>query len=72
MQNNLDQLLHEIYDAYKEKVEEATSIWKSEYSCSISDDENRDIEDKEDLLYFEGLLREIKKLCNWKSERKGE
>lgn len=67
MQNNLDQLLHEIYDGYKGKVEEATSMWKSEYSCSISDDENRDIEDKEDLLYFEGLLREIKKLYNWKS-----
>lgn len=64
MQNNLDQLLHEIYDAYKEKVEEATSIWKSE-CCYISDDENREIEDKEDLLYFEGLLQEIKKLCNW-------
>ena len=64
MQNNLDQLLHEIYNAYKEKVEETTSMWKSEYSCSISDDENRDIEDKEDLLYFEGLLREIKKLCD--------
>jgi len=58
MQNKINHLLNQIYDAYKGKVEEATSIWKSE-CCCISEDEDRDKEDKEDLLYFEGLLREI-------------
>ena len=64
MQNDVNSLLNEIYDAYKSKVEEATSIWKSE-CCCISEDEDRDIEDKEDLRYFKELLQEIKKLCNF-------
>ena len=58
MQNDINHLLNQIYDAYKDKVEEATSIWKSE-CCCISEDEDRDIEDKKDLLHFEELLREI-------------
>lgn len=64
MQNDIDSLLNEIYDAYKGKVEEATSIWKSE-CCCISEDEDRDIEDEEDLKYFKELLQKIKKLCNF-------
>jgi len=58
MQNDINHLLNQIYDAYKDKVKEATSIWKSE-CCCISEDEDRDIEDKKDLLHFEELLREI-------------
>jgi len=52
-------ILNEIYNMYKEKLEEATSMWKSEYSNSISEDENRDKSDKEDLIYFEELLQKI-------------
>jgi len=64
MQNDINSLLNEIYDAYKGKVEEATSIWKSEYSCSISEDEDRNKEDKEDLRYFKELLQKIKEINN--------
>ena len=63
MQNDINSLLNEIYDAYKSKVEEATSIWKSE-CCCISEDEDRDIEDKEDLRYFKELLQKIKEINN--------
>lgn len=52
-------VLNEIYNMYKEKLEEATSMWKSEYSNSISEDEDRDKSDKEDLIYFEELLQKI-------------
>ncbi len=51
-------VLNEIYDMYKAKLEEATSIWKSE-CCCISEDEDRDKSDKEDLMYFEELLQKI-------------
>ena len=65
MQNDINSLLNEIYDAYKSKVEEATSIWKSE-CCCISEDEDRDIEDEEDLKYFKGLLQKVKEINNAK------
>ena len=52
-------VLNEIYDMYKTKLEEATSIWKSEYSCSISEDRDRDRDDKEDLMYFKELLQKV-------------
>ena len=52
-------VLNEIYNMYKEKLEEATSMWKSEYSGSISEDEDRDKSDKEDLIYFKELLQKI-------------
>ena len=35
-------VLNEIYDVYKTKLEEATLIWKSE-CCCISEDEDREI-----------------------------
>ena len=54
-------VLNEIYDAYKIKLEEATSIWKSE-CCCISEDEDRD---KEELKYFESLLQKINN--NWRA-----
>ena len=57
-------VLNEIYDAYKTKLEEATSIWKSE-CCCISDDEDRDEEDKKELRYFESLLQKINN--NWRA-----
>ena len=57
-------VLNEIYDAYKIKLEEATSIWKSECFC-ISEDEDRDKEDKEELKYFESLLQKINN--NWRA-----
>lgn len=52
-------VLNEIYNMYKEKLEEATSMWKSEYSGSISEDEDRDRDDKEDLMYFKELLQKV-------------
>ena len=57
-------VLNEIYDADKTKLEEATSIWKSE-CCCISEDEDRDKEDKEELKYFEMLLQKINN--NWRA-----
>ena len=58
-------VLNEIYDAYKGAIEEATSIWKSEYCCSVKEAKQRDIEDKEDLKYFESLLQKIDN--NWRA-----
>lgn len=52
-------VLNEIYDAYKGAVEESSSMWKSEYCCSTKEAKQRDIEDKEDLKYFELLLQKI-------------
>lgn len=62
MQNRFNNLVNEIYDAYKGKVEEASSTWKSEYSCGISEDEARDVEDAEDLKYFRELLTNLQNL----------
>ena len=65
MQNDINNILNEIYDAYKGSVEEASSMWKSEYCCSQEEENKRDIEDEEDLEYFQELLQQIKKLCNF-------
>ena len=64
MQNDIEYLLNEIYDAYEGKVEEATDMWKSEYSCSAKENAERDIEDKEDLKYFKGLLQKVKEIVD--------
>ena len=56
-------ILNEIYNVYKTKLEEATLIWKSE-CCCISEDEDRDEADKEELKYFEMLLQKINN--NWR------
>ena len=56
MKNNI---LNEIYDAYKGAIEELSSMWKSEYCYSAKDAKQRDIEDEEDLKYFESLLQKI-------------
>ncbi len=55
----MNEVIDELYELYKEKVEEATSIWKSE-CCCISEDEDRDKEDKEELEYFKSLLRKLR------------
>ena len=61
MQNDI---LNEIYDAYKGKIEEASSMWKSEYCYSQEEEDKRDIEDKEDLKYFKGLLQRVEEIIN--------
>lgn len=58
-------ILNEIYDAYKGCLEDASSMWKSEYCCSAEEEERRDMEDKEDLKYFESLLQKIDN--NWRA-----
>lgn len=52
-------VLNEIYDAYKGAIEEATSMWKSEYCCSVKEAKQRDMEDEEDLKCFKSLLQKI-------------
>lgn len=52
-------ILNQIYDAYKYALNDATDMWLSEYCCSKKEKENRYKEDKEDLEYFKGLLKEI-------------
>ena len=59
MQNDI---LNEIYDAYKGKIEEASSMWKSNYCCSQKEKDNRDREDTEDLKYFKELIDKISSL----------
>lgn len=62
-------VLNEIYDAYRGAIEEATSIWKSEYCCSTKEAKQRDIEDEEDLKYFESLLQKIDNNISNKEEK---
>ena len=64
MYNDLTKTLNEMYDAYKSKVEEASSIWKSAYCCSQEEEYAKDIEDTEDLKYFKELLQDIKRRLN--------
>ncbi len=52
-------ILNEIYDAYKGCLEDASSMWKSAYCSNVEEAKQRDIEDKEDLKYFESLLQKI-------------
>jgi len=62
-------ILNEIYDAYKGCLEDASSMWKSEYCYSAEEEERRDMEDKEDLKYFESLLQKIDN--NWRANDAG-
>ena len=55
----LKSLLMELRDIYQDKLEDASSMWKSEYCCSQGESDIRDMEDREDLLYFSELLGEI-------------
>lgn len=56
----MNEVIDELYELYKQKVEEATDMFKSEWSCSQEDDDERDKEDLEDLKYFNSLLKKIK------------
>ena len=60
MEDRLEEILNEIYDAYEYAVNDASSLWISEFSCSNKETENRQEADKEDLFYFQTLLAEIK------------
>lgn len=62
-------VLNEIYDAYKGCKEEASSMWKSEYCCSAKEAKQRDIEDEEDLKYFQSLLQKIDNNISNKEEK---
>ena len=55
----MNEIIDELYELYKQKVEEATDMFKSEWSCSQKDDEERDKEDNEDLKYFNSLLKKL-------------
>ena len=56
----MNKIIDELYKLYKQKVKEASDIFKSEYSCSREEDEERDKEDKEDLKYFNSLLKKLR------------
>lgn len=58
-------ILNEIYDAYKEKVKEASSMWKSEYCYSQKEEDDRDKEDIEDLRYFKELLLNLNETMDY-------
>ena len=66
MQNDL---IKEIYDAYKGCIEDASSMWKSEYCYSAKEAKQRDIEDEEDLKYFQSLLQKIDNDISNKEEK---
>ena len=62
MQNDI---LNRIYNTYKEAIKKSSSMWKSEYCCSVAESKQRDIEDIEYLKYFESLLQKIDN--NWRA-----
>jgi hypothetical protein len=57
MQNDIKQ---ELYDLYKYALEDASSMWLSEYCCSAKEGENRRKSDEEDLKYFKELLQKLR------------
>jgi hypothetical protein len=56
MQNDVRQ---ELYDLYKYALEDASSMWLSEYCCSVKEEEDRKKSDEEDLKYFKELLQKL-------------
>ena len=62
-------VLNEIYDAYKNCKEDASSMWKSEYCCDAKEVKQKDIEDEEDLKYFQSLLQKIDNNISNKKEK---
>lgn len=58
MQNDV---IKELYDLYKYALEDASSMWLSEYCCSSQEEEQRNKEDEEALAYMIELLRQIDK-----------
>ena len=57
MQNDVRQ---ELYDLYKYALEDASSMWLSEYCCTVKERENREKADEEDLKHFEELLQKLR------------
>lgn len=57
MQNDV---VKELYDLYKYALEDASSMWLSEYCCSAKERENRKKSDEEDLKYFKELLQKLR------------
>lgn len=57
----LNNILNEIYNEYKNVIEENSSMWKSEFCCSKKEAVQRDAEDKILLKHFEELLQDIRK-----------
>ena len=55
----MEEILNKIYDEYKESIKIYSSLWKSEYSCSDEENDERDIMDVEQLEYFISLLQQI-------------
>lgn len=55
---NMNEIIDELYELYRQKVEEASDMFKSEWYPF--DDEKRDKEDKEELEYFNSLLRKLR------------
>jgi hypothetical protein len=62
MQNDeMNNILNQIYDAYQDAIQDASFMWKSDYCCSQEAENARNIEDKENLDYFKSLLQKIDK-----------
>ena len=56
-------IINELYDLYKYTLEDASSMWLSEYCNTAEEEENRKKSDEEDLKYFKKLLQNINP--NW-------
>ena len=56
----MNEIIDELYELYKQKVEEATNMFKSEWSGSTEEDLKRDKEDSEDLKHFNSLLKKLR------------
>lgn len=57
----MQKILNEIYKEYKNVLDEACSMWMSNYCCSSQEEEQRNEEDEEALAYMIELLRQIDK-----------
>lgn len=49
---------NEIIELYKEAIDDAQSMWLSEYCCTKEEEDNRIKEDKESIEHFIALLNE--------------
>ena len=58
-------MFKELIDLYTDAVEEAQSMWLSDYSCSPEEDEERKKEDEEKIEEFLDAIEVIKRrmLC---------
>lgn len=56
----MNEIIDELYELYKQKVIEASDMFKSEYSYSDEEDNKRDKDDIEELEYFNSLLKRLR------------